>query len=479
MGEFFHGARARETEIVAAAPVVAYSGVPFVIGTAPVQSAKSIPDGPVLCHTFEDAVKYFGYSDDWETYTLCEAMYSTFKLFGVSPVIFVNVLDLATNKKTVEAAEKAVVNKQVKLPFGAIASTVTVTGDTDSPTYALGTDYKLFYDKDALILEVLPSGEAAAVEKLKIGYDEVDTSTVTKADIIGGTDAETHVSTGLDLIDTCYPKFLVAPDLILCPGWSHEADVAAAMAVKAESINGGMFRAHALIDADCSTVTHYSGVSDWKTTNNITAASQIVFWPQVKLGDKQYHLSVQAAGVIAATDLKNGSPCESPSNKKIYSDATVLADGTEVLMDLQQANTLNKDGIVTVQNTFGGPVLWGNYTAVYPEKKDVKNAFISVNRMFAWISKSLILTTMSKVDRPLTRRLIDSIADSANIWLNGLVATEQLLGGRVEVLENENPIDDLMAGIVHYHVYICPPSPAQEINFVVSYDADYAGALLA
>ena len=39
------------------------------------------------------------YSDDWATYTLCEFMYSHFKLFACQPVIFCNVLDIATAKE--------------------------------------------------------------------------------------------------------------------------------------------------------------------------------------------------------------------------------------------------------------------------------------------------------------------------------------------------------------------------------------------
>lgn len=38
----------------------------------------------------------------------------------------------------------------------------------------------------------------------------------------------------------------------------------------------------------------------------------------------------------------------------------------------------------------------------------------------------------------MTRRLIDSIVDSVNIWLNGLVSEEKLLGARVEFLDEEN-----------------------------------------
>lgn len=46
----------------------------------------------------------------------------------------------------------------------------------------------------------------------------------------------------------------------------------------------------------------------------------------------------------------------------------------------------------------------------------------------------------------MTRRLIDSIVDSVNIWLNGLVSEEKLLGARVEFLDEENSTTALMAG---------------------------------
>jgi hypothetical protein len=47
------------------------------------------------------------------------------------------------------------------------------------------------------------------------------------------------------------------------------------------------------------------------------------------------------------------------------------------------------------------------------------------------------------------------------------------------MLESENPITNLMAGIVKFHVYMTPPSPAQEIDFVLEYDASYVQSALA
>jgi phage tail sheath protein FI len=46
------------------------------------------------------------------------------------------------------------------------------------------------------------------------------------------------------------------------------------------------------------------------------------------------------------------------------------------------------------------------------------------------------------------------------------------------MLESENPLTSLMAGKIKLHVYMTPPSPAQEIDFVLEYDADYVTSAL-
>ena len=46
------------------------------------------------------------------------------------------------------------------------------------------------------------------------------------------------------------------------------------------------------------------------------------------------------------------------------------------------------------------------------------------------------------------------------------------------MLESENPLTDLMAGIVKIHIYMTPPSPAQEIDFILEYDTSYVTSAL-
>ena len=462
-----HGVYTRERSTSISTPVVAASGLPYVVGTAPVQAAEAPVAAykPVICTDWDDAVKKLGYSDDWETYTLCEAMYSHFKLYACQPVIFCNVLDIAKNKETVAAAEMKLTDGKIKLPIAAIRESVTVRASADGETYQENEDFAMYYDDESLVIEVLDTGACAAAETLYVGYDKITVSEI----------GDDQIVDGLGAVDTCMFTVGETPDLILAPGWSDSSVVAAVMAAKAANISG-IFKAKAICDIDCSEsgAVSYDQVYKAKTDANLVDSEQIIVWPMATLGGMKFHLSTLLAGLIASVDAGNeGVPYESPSNKKLQCDGLCLKDGTEVTMTLEQANILNGQGIVTALNFVSGWVAWGNYTACYPANADVKDHFIPIGRMFKWVSNTLIKTFWSKTDAPMNRRFLDNIKESANTWLAGLVGSEYLLGARVEILDAENPKADLMAGIVRIHIYITPPSPAQEIDFVLEYDPSY------
>ena len=469
-----HGVFVSEIPTSATTPATVETGVPFFIGASPIQNADnpSTAGVPVLCTSWNEAVEKLGYSDDWDTYPLCEAMYSHFKLFNVSPAIFCNMLDSSTMKSAVAAADKNVVSKKVALSKKAIpASVVVKASSSDQTAKVLGTDYILYFADEVLTVEVLSAGSIYSANTLYIGYDEVTPASVT-ANIVAG---------GIDKVDLCMSTINMIPDLIVAPGYSDNTAVAAVMAAKAEAING-MFRAKAIVDLSTAAsggADTYDEVVALKNSNNFTDENEIVCWPLVKLGDKVYHLSTQVAGVIASTDATWGAPHVSPSNKGLQCDSLVTVAGGEVILSLEQANILNAGGVVTGLNFMGGFKVWGNYTACYPTNQDVKDYFIPVSRMIDFIGNTLIRTFWGKLDEPMTRRFIDTILDSCNIWLNGLTGSGYILGGRCEMLESENPQTNLMAGIVKLHVFVTPPSPAQEIDFVLEYDPAYVTEALS
>lgn len=470
-----HGVKVSEQTTGIGTPVVAESGIPFVIGAAPVQSANApVAAGtPVLCTSYDEALAALGYSDDWAKYNLCEFMYSHFKLFELQPVIFCNMLDTGTMKEAVTAADKAVADHKIKLPIAAIdnATLVIKAAGGAGDAYEKDEDYSTYYDGEYLVIELLSTGSIYAAASLSVAYNQVTPASVTTS----------VVAAGMENIEKCLTLFRIVPDLIVSPGYSENATVAAVMNTKAGGING-MFIAKALTDistASSGGADVYSEVAALKASNNLTDKNQIVCWPLIRHGSKVYRMSTQLAGLMAKVDTENrGIPYESPSNKPYFCDALVDAAGNEINLLLAQANILNEAGVVTALNFLNGFTCWGNYTACYPANTDVKDHFIPLTRMFAWIGNTEVKTFWAKLDKPMKRRLIDSILDSLTIWLNGLVGAEYLYGARAEFKDSENPLADLMAGKIKIHNYATPPSPMQEIEFVLEYDASYVSASL-
>lgn len=479
---FNHGVTIKEEDTSITAPVEATAGLPVVVGTAPVNlsTTESVPvNTPILGYSLPEAVGAIGYSDDWDKYTLCEFMDSHYRQFALAPVVFINVLDPAVHKKVVAAKTFSVTDHQVVLTDeGILSKTVVVKSKDDATTYEKDTDYTLGFNADGKLIISLKSTVPADATQLSIAYSQLDPSMVDKNDIIGGVGADGKV-TGLELINQVFPKFGLVPGLILATGYSQDPEVAAVMTAKAGNING-VFKAIAVTDLPTDTAKQYTDAPAWKNQNNYTTSRQIPTWPKIKLGEKSYHFSTQLAGVICATDAANsGIPYASPSNKQLKATGLELKDGTEVLLGIDQANYLNSQGIVTGLNFIGGLKAWGNYTGAYPAITDPKDSFIPVRRMFDWIGNSLILTYIQKVDDPTNKRLTEAIVDSVNIWINGLVASGFLLGGRVEFRAQDNPLTSLMAGKVTFRLFITPPGPAQEIAFIQEFDVQYLASLVA
>lgn len=469
MAAYKHGVYVSEVPTKVIPPVRVDCGLPVVIGTAPVNMAKEdlAVNTPKLIQNYEDAVKFFGFSEDFESYTLSEFIYSQFVLYGIGPVVLINVLDKEKHKKAGKVKDLVIENGKGKIDEKGILPESLVIKNQDK-TFKLGEDYTILFEKE--IVEIVGVSEAFKDATYTITYNVLDPSMITKADIIGGVDVNTGKRQGLELVEEVYPRFGLVPGLILAPGYSQNSDVAAIMKSKANSI-GGLFRAMALCDADANLLK--DALTPYKNKNNITDKSQVLCYPKLGLGDKKFNFSTQLAGVINRTDYDNDSiPYVSPSNKSLQIDKTLIK-GEEVILSLDDANYLNSQGVMTAHNFNNGWKAWGNRTAAYPGITDIKDAFIPTRRMFDWVGNTLILTFWQKIDNPMNKRLIETVVDSANLWLNGLTAQGVLLGARVEVLKEENPVTDLMDGRIKFHVYMTPPSPAREIDFIQEIDVNY------
>lgn len=497
MAAFSHGVQTSETATSLLATTEVLSAVPFVVGIAPVnRAAAPAVNKPVLCYSMAEAQEAFGMEPAQADasgmsryrYSLSEMMYSTFQLYGQTPVVLVNVLDPAKHRKaadTVSITLDGTTHSATVTELDLLLDTIELSNADDEPkTYVAGTDYTAaFNDEGQVVISALTDDDGAYLlpsgTAITFAAQKLDPEAVTKADIIGGINAVTGKREGLETIAEVYPRFGIIPTMLLAPGFSSDPEVAAVMSSKALNINT-LFNAMVLVDVPTDTVKVHSAVPNFKSQNNLMDAHMIVCWPMVNLSGTLYHMSVALAGVMARTDSeRDGVPYCSPSNKSIEATGIALSDGSEVVLGNEDANFLNGEGIVTALNFIGGWRVWGNRTGCYPDNTDVKDNFIPVRRMFQWIANTTITTIWQKVDEPGNRRLIDSVVDTLNVWLNSLAARQQLLGGRIEFRQEDNSTADLMNGKYHFKIFMTPPSPAELLAFDLEIDTSYYETLFS
>lgn len=475
MTGYQHGVYAHELPTSIKPPVKSTAGLTVIVGTAPIHltdDPTSLVNKPMLGYTYGECVKKMGYLNDFDKYTICEAVSSHFALFAVAPLVMINVLDPEKHSKVGNKQLNVTRNEAVLKEDGVLKSTVVIKSVDDTTTYPT-TDYEVEFDDNGH-LHIFTS----VANEIKVEYKKVDPTMVTAADIIGGV-AQNGTLKGLELINEVFPRFREVPGIIIAPKYSTDSAVAAVMKAKASNING-LFKAVAFADISTDEVKDYTQVPMVKNQNNLDNENLIIFWPKVSLGGKQYHMSTQVASLVNFIDASNqGYPFEEFSNKNLQMDAAVLADGTEILLSLEQANYLNGQGIVTALNWVGGWRAWGHRTSVYPTNTDPKDAFISVRRVFIYEQNQFILSFWQNVDKPGNTKLIENVVDSKNIDLNSKKARQFILGGHIEFLEEENATTALMDGIYAFHLYITPGTPAREIKGHFEFDPTYFSALFS
>ena len=486
MSEYKHGVYTSEVATSVTSPVQVSAGLPIFIGRAPVNlvlDPRAYVNKPLLAYTYAEAVAALGYTDDYKNYELCEAMYVLFKLYQVAPVVFINVLDPETHKTAVADASLTLTSGAATIDkTGVMLNSLTVKLTQASQTLKKGTDYTVaFDDHNKPLITAITGGALDSQTTIYVSYNHLDPTKVTSTDIIGGVDATTGAVSGSECIDQVFPKLGLVPGLLAAPGWTEKSAVAAVLKAKATSINT-LFKAMAVCDIDCTAdgADIYTEVYAWKSENNYTSEFQINCWPKAVLDSTVFRLSTQLIGLICYTDSKNDDiPYVSPSNQTMQIDGIKNAAGHEIVLGPDQAAYLNGKGVVTATNLMGAWKAWGNRTGIYPTSTDPKDAWIPVRRMFNWIGNTLIVTYWQKVDAPTNKRLIQTVVDSINIWLNGLTAKGALLGGYVEYRSDENPETDLINGINRFHVHVTPPIPNEDMEFILEFDVSYFETLFA
>ena len=330
--EYLYGAYGHIGETVAQSAVQAGT-TPVYIGTAPVNLVRGfgeagIINAPIKITSLVDAQKKIGYSSDWGTFTLCEAVYAHFNntLGNIGPIYVINVLDPSAGKHRKETATtKTLTFIGGRAEFASdkiILDTLTIAKN-DSGNYVEDTDYAVDYNftKGTVIITSLKD-DAQLAGSLTASFSEVDDSEIADSDIIGGVTSSGEYS-GLSAIALLYPEQFAVCNLIAAPGWSHSPAVYNAMLTACKKINGHwdafVVADLPLVDSTAQAVDTITKAIAWKKANAFTGERSKVYWPQAvdNLGNV-FHLSTLAVVELMRADFSHNSvPMETCGNKAI------------------------------------------------------------------------------------------------------------------------------------------------------------------
>ena len=465
------------------------------VGTAPVNlirgyATAGILNTPIKISNMIDAQNKVGYSDDWGSFSLCEAFAEHFDntVGNVGPIYIINVLDPATHCKTDDTTVSVAfsdgrgefLSSSIILDTLEIAVPNAGSGEDDEgdDTYEEGVDYEVSYDFNSgkVIIKSL-NPDAQLTGDVTVSFKEIDMTKVTTAHIIGQRSA-TGAYSGLAAIDLLYQKENVVANIIAAPGWSQIPAVYTAMISAASKINGhwdAFVVADIPLTDDGTAVDTIAKALAWKSTNGYTSEFSKVCWPKVKDGNgREFHLSTVTAATMQRIDAEHdGVPFESPSNKQIMATCQFFGSGSPNMgYDQQTANELNEKGITTAVYWGGQWVLWGPHTAAYSYGGNTEaRAIFDVSiRVLMHITNGFQLRNGTRIDEPMDSNLKDAIINSEQEILDGYASMGALLGApEVLFVESENPEGNLVNGEFVWHINATPTAPFKSGTARVTY----------
>ena len=474
MADYLHGAygtinaaSARQTDQAALVPVL--------IGTAPVNTLKggaSNVNKPVLVKSMSEAKKLFGYSDDWASFTLCEAMHVFFDLNGVGPLVMINVLDPATHKGTQATESLTPANGEIVVSSAEKIVLDTVTAGTK----VKGTDFDVKYDPATQKLTIYElSAGALGTSALSCTWYSVTPASVTASVVIGTTDGY-GTNTGLYVIQDVYQKTGNVPAYLLAPGFSEDNAVHAAMIEVSKKINKH-WDAYVLADLPLeynSTAVTLATAATIKTSLGYDNANESVYWPMAEgVDSKKYHISVLAMANLLGLLIDNGGiPYRSPSNTEcaIIKNLWLGAASSAVITDEHINEYLNKNGINSAAYVSGTWRIWGMHSAAYNEgETEYSQIFETSCMMLYYVSNDFQRRRAIDVDMPMTAAGLRSIAAEEQTRLDALVKIGALTYGAVKVDAESLEMSDVVAGDFKFAFEVTTTPLAKSLTAVVNW----------
>lgn len=477
MAEYLHGAYGAIQATGTKTARGSQSAIVY-IGTAPVHTVaggSANVNKPVVINDMAEARKYFGYSNDWAKYTLCEAMYVHFELNSVGPLILINMLDPTKHRiDDVSTVSVTPVNGRLTIPNAGdiILDSVTVAA------YVKGEDYDIAYNanKDSITVTERTQGILGS-EAITVTYSCVDPSLMTDEEFIGSSDGE-GLNTGVYAVKNIYLQTGFIPSFMLAPGFSSVPAIHNGMYTASQKINGHW---HAYIMADIpivdgsgSAVT-LANAAAWKKANGYTRENETVYFPMAEGADgRKYHLSVLAAANLQQLlSEQDGIPYKTASNTEcsMITNLYMGADNTGRVYDDEVINNkLNKHGIASAAFVGGRWAIWGCHSADYDEDNGDQINVSETNRMMLYyVSNDFQHRRMGDVDKPMTSNDIKSIVAEEQEKLDALVKIGALTYGQCFIIANSDAMSDIMKGDYRFSFNVTTTPLAKSLTAVVNW----------
>lgn len=480
MSEYLHGAYGEIHAVGTKVAAKSQSAIVYV-GTAPVHTVAggaANVNRPILVNNIAEARKYFGYSDEWDKYTLCEAMHAHLETKAVGPLVLINVLD-----PTVHSAGEGS-NVSLTPENGRI--TVVNAGDIVLDSVAVtgkekGTDYAVQYDFKKKVLTISETRIGSlGTEALDITYNSVDATAVDEEDVIGSSDG-LGLNTGIFAIKNVYHETGYIPSFLLVPGFSSIPAVHSVMIQNSQKINGHwdayVFADIPIVDVNGDAIT-LSNAATWKNANGYNKANETVYFPlAMGMDGLIYHLSVLAAANFQALlSNQDGIPYKTASNTECAIISNLYmgeAMKGRVFDDYIINNQLNKYGIASAAYVGGHWVIWGCHSADYAQDDEYQINVSETNRMMLYyISNDFQHRRTNNVDKPLSANDIKTIVSEEQTRLDALVKIGALTYGEVHVNAELDARSDVMNGD-HSFIFNVTTTPlAKSLTAIVNWTDD-------
>jgi len=483
MSDYLHGAYG-EIQSVGSRVADDSQGAFVYIGTAPVNQVAggaANVNKPIVVRNIAEARKYFGYSDDWASFTLCEAMHAHLENKGVGPLVFINVLDPETHKASSKTTvSKTPANGRITISEASLVyldSVVVKTTDETPETKVKGTDYSIAYsvEKEQIVIQELTSG-ALGTAALTVEYYLVTPSSVTDAVVVGSTDGA-GLNTGVYAVGDVYTLTGYIPSFLAAPGFSSHPTVHNAMYAMSQKINGH-WDAYMFVDLPIvsgGTQLTLATAATWKTANGYDKPNETVYFPMA-LGtdDNTYHLSVLAAANFQELLLtQDGIPFKTASNTacEIIENLYLGAEYTDRVYNDEIINAhLNKNGIASAAFVGGRWAIWGAHSAEYNQTDgDDINASETNMMMLYYISNDFQARRILDVDRPMSGNDIRTIVSEEQTRIDALLKIGALIFGEVYANATEEYESDIMNGDYSFTINVTTTPLAKSLTAIVTW----------